>query len=271
MRSIFNDLLVFLCLVDLIVIINNLILAARILFPDNLALKSIAPWSDCFCHVAFTASVFLIIAITVERYNAVNSPYTYATRIIDFGYCQIIMYYISPVIIGAVVFNTPKILQIANFLPNFLIQNEEIYIKAGIMYQIFHPLTTTYIIPIIILACLNIKIVQISRCRLGVSNKLIPEVNLAKITITIVCAFILLNIPTMLLTVYELAVIPNVLDCLKRKCRYYISSKTWLMDSITRYMVTLNCFINFIIYCFVGSNFRRTLGHLIKRSDVDMT
>ena len=76
---------------------------------------------------------------------------------------------------------------------------------------------------------------------------------------TVVAVFILLSIPKVSLALYEVSTIPNILDCHQRKCRYHISPGRWVADSIIRYLVMLNSSINFIIYCFVGSNFRQTL------------
>ena len=50
---------------DMIVIITNLFLSIKVFIPTFLT--ELGPWSDSICHIAVTESVFLTIAITVER------------------------------------------------------------------------------------------------------------------------------------------------------------------------------------------------------------
>ena len=264
MRNMFNDLLVILCMADLSVIFSNLVLSARTLFPDNKALLMITPWSEGLCHVAISASTFMTITIAIERYCAVSSPFTYKIKLTKRGYWWSISYYVIPVIISAIILNIPRILQIGKLLPAMFRDHKKTYIMAGIIYQIFHPLLTTCVIPIIVLCILNHKIIKISKQRLSSFTRMAFEVNLAKIMITIVIIFIIFNIPRMLLFLYEVCTIPNIIECYERKCPYYISSKRWLLDSIIRFLVMLNSSINFIIYCFMGSTFRRTLKELVK-------
>ena len=97
----------------------------------------------------------------------------------------------------------------------------------------------------------------------------------------IVMVFVLTNIPRMSLMLYEVYTIPNILECYDMACQYHISSLRytifwkskctwwcfrWLLDSLVRYLLMLNSSINFLIYCFVGSNFRNTLFSLCKKS-----
>ena len=82
---------------------------------------------------------------------------------------------------------------------------------------------------------------------------------------TIVTVFIILIIPKMVLALYEVSTISDIVECYESSCYYYLSPKRWAMDIIIRYLVMLNSSINFIIYCFVGSNFRNTLKQIFLR------
>ena len=267
MGNLFNKLLVILCMVDLLVILPNLILACITLLPHSSVLHILIPWSHGLCHVAISASVFMTIAITVERYYAVSSPYTYQIRLLKKGFWWILFSYVLPVIFTAVFLNIPKILQLGKVLSMLPDNYKQISIKAGIIFQVFHPLSTNCIVPIAILSVLNFKVVMASRQRLSTYTKLSSEIRMAKVMMIIVIVFVILNIPKMSLSIYEISTIPNILECFERQCPYHISTKRWLLDSLVRYMVMLNSSINFIIYCFVGSSFRSTLMMLLLRKE----
>ena len=82
----FNDLLVILCMADLLVILSNLILSSRTMLPQNTILSIICSLSDGLCHVAISVSVFMTITITIERYSAISYPFTYQIKLTRRGY-----------------------------------------------------------------------------------------------------------------------------------------------------------------------------------------
>ena len=250
--------LVALCFVDLLVILSNMVLAVKTMHPGADIFFWLAPFSDGLCHISITASVFLTVAITVERYYAICFPHSYQLRVAVRGHRWILLSYIIPTIIGAIILNVPKLLHVTDLLSakNFARENRHIFIKFGIISQVFHPLASTCIIPVFILSILNYRILAGSK-RMSANSQ--NDISMAKIMMTIVAVFITLSIPRMVLALYEVTTIPNILECYRRSCYYYITSKRWVVDSIIRYLVMLNSSTNFLIYCFVGSNFRRTL------------
>ena len=116
MFSVFNHLLVSLCLADMMVLLTNLSLALKTVSPSSSTLSQVAPWSDGLCHIAVSSSVFFTIAITVERYYAVHSPLNYQTRSTKQGHWWILASYVVPVVVAAILFNIPKLLQLAKIL-----------------------------------------------------------------------------------------------------------------------------------------------------------
>ena len=259
MRNVFNHLLATLCIADMLLIMTNMMFTVNTLHPNHPNISLLVPWSDGLGHIAVTMSVFLTIALTAERYYAVCSPYSYQTRVAERGHWWILSSYTIPVGLAATILNIPKLLHLikANFVKKLFRHHIEAYIKFGIIYQVFHPLSTTCLIPIFVLCILNYRIFIGSKRTISHSSN--TDTSLAKIMMTVVAVFILLSIPKVFLALYEVSTIPTILDCHQRKCRYHISPGRWVADSIIRYLVMLNSSINFIIYCFVGSNFRQTL------------
>ena len=78
--NVFNKLLVALCCADLLVLLTNSVTVIKIFFPDNPDLLAVAPWTDSLCHMAVSASVFLMVTITLERHYAVCYPLEYQAR-----------------------------------------------------------------------------------------------------------------------------------------------------------------------------------------------
>ena len=69
MSNVFNHLQSFLCLADILFLLSNLLT-----LPFNFGLNSritnfIFPFAESCCHFAYNASIFLIISITIERWQ----------------------------------------------------------------------------------------------------------------------------------------------------------------------------------------------------------
>ena len=217
MRNVFNHLLVAMCVVDLLVILTNLVTAGRTFLPNNLLLIEIAPWSDGFCHISVSASVFLTIAITMERYFAVCFPYTYQSRLAGKGHWCIIISYIFPVFFSAILFNMPKILQLTRIVSlAHIFPDRGSYIKIGIISQVFHPLATTCLVPILMLSFLNLSILKGSKKKSRSTSRM--DISMARTMMTIVTVFIILSIPKMVSALYEVSTIPDILECYESSC-----------------------------------------------------
>ena len=174
--------------------LTNLVFSINTLYPSNPLLSSLVPVSDGLCHIAATASV-LTIAITVESFYAVCSSFTYQTREVEREHWWILSSYIMPVMLTATMLNIPKLLHLSkmDFMKNIFKHNRGKYIKFDIISQLFHPLSTTCLLSIIILCFLTYRIFLGSKRIVCMSTN--TDKSMAKIMMTIVAVFILFSIP----------------------------------------------------------------------------
>ena len=115
MTSVFNHLLLLLCLSDLVFLLSNLamspVMMHYFLYPAHLYHAS-----ECVCHVALAASIFLTTSLSIERYQAVCLPHSYQYRLVKTGHKQLIAYYVLPAILLACLLNIPRYLQLYHLL-----------------------------------------------------------------------------------------------------------------------------------------------------------
>ena len=69
MNKIFNNLLVCLCIADLIFLLCNLAITPLAFGNFNSITTTIHPYVECGSHIMLAISIFLTISITIERYQ----------------------------------------------------------------------------------------------------------------------------------------------------------------------------------------------------------
>ena len=107
MVSVFNHLLLALCLSDLVFLLSNLAMSPMVLhfhsYPADLYHTS-----ECVCHMALATSIFLTSMLSMERHHAVFDPHHYQYRLARRGHKMIITYYVLPTLVMAFILNIPK-------------------------------------------------------------------------------------------------------------------------------------------------------------------
>ena len=69
MQSVFNHLLACLCTADSLFLISNICTLPVHFGLTNTFIVFVFPFFESFCHFSYSASIFLIVAITVERWQ----------------------------------------------------------------------------------------------------------------------------------------------------------------------------------------------------------
>ena len=107
MTSVFNHLLLSLCLSDLVFLLSTLAMSPIVLhyylYPAHLYHAG-----ECVCHVALATSIFLTTSLSIERHQAVCFPHSYQYRLAKTGHKLLIAYYVLPAILIAGLLNIPR-------------------------------------------------------------------------------------------------------------------------------------------------------------------
>ena len=82
---------------------------------------------------------------------------------------------------------------------------------------------------------------------------------LAKTMMALVLVFLILNTPRIILGVIEVSQLRSVELCYETGQEYNVSKQSYILDFFARFLVIVNSSVNFLIYCVVGSEFRRKL------------
>ncbi|XP_023330165.1 FMRFamide receptor [Eurytemora carolleeae] len=252
MINVFHHLLAFLCLADLLFILTNLAMAPSAF--NSKLFRSMSAYSECGCHFALAASVFITVSITIERYQAVCCPYNYNGRTSTRNHNISLFSYMVPCIILALVFNIPR------FIVSFLTGKQlgPRLLKLLIVYQTFHPLSTTGLFPLILLGTMNYKIYSSIPTGPLITSRRRQAKNfrMARIAVALVLIFIIFNTPRLTIGIFEVTEVSSILECFSNKRIYYPSTLQLVADIISQYCALLNSSVNFIAYCMLGSQFR---------------
>ena len=79
--SIFHHLLSCLCAADILFLISNLLALPFHFGIRNTIINFFFPFFESCCHFAYSASIFFIVAVTIDRWQAVCFPYWYQVGI----------------------------------------------------------------------------------------------------------------------------------------------------------------------------------------------
>ena len=216
-------------------------------------------------HVAMAGTIFMTLAISIERYLGLCHPMLPPSS-------RKAWFYIVPVVLVSFALNVPKFMEVeleimedengtaVPYLASSDLRHNEHYVRIYIMWT---RLFSTAIIPVSMLLFLNTRIIMdlISSNvqRFGSARRLRKEINLCLILLCIVFVFFICHASRIFLDVFEFSNLESIIRCAGPRSVWHPG--TWLqaLPYVSHLMMILNSSINFIVYCLVGHTFRREL------------
>lgn len=229
-----------------------------------------------FTHISLAATIFMTVAITIERYLGLCHPFLPPSS-------RKAWFYILPVIVISVTLNIPKFMEIQlgtrtvrgegedgggfnltrpSYHPTEL-RKSPMYIRSYVMWT---RLFSTAIIPVSLLVLLNARIIfdlvrSANVQRFGGSfRRQRKEINTSFVLLCIVLIFFCCHAARIVLDVHEFSNVESILRCHGEMRKPWMPSY-WMqaLPYISHLAMILNSSVNFIVYCLVGNHFRREM------------
>lgn len=278
----FNQLLVALSVFDVLYIIFNVPVHA------NATLESVMFFfmkSSFFCKlyvymlyplsaVSFCASIYMTLAVTVERYIAVCKPHQYRVITQTMSNSKRLLVYVVPVTVLSFSLNIPKFMEITItesngtwiMVPSATRKDPE-YIFWYTLSLIWHPTLTTGVMPFLALSYMNLRIFMgIRKTRKILSGQQshtrTRESNLAVTLVSIVFMHILCNCLRVFLGVLVVTLVEVQVHCIKLTEQYIPPLWVMCLESVAHLLVMFNFSSNFLVYATVSQQFKKTLMKL---------
>jgi len=225
--------------------------------------------------VALGSSSFITIALSIERFLAVKYPLFIKRK------CSscLVLAIIWCVVVTSVVLTVPNYASYKIVHFDFFGTDVAVAMLTDYGHSTLYPCTyhnymvpiLWYVVPAIVLSVMNILLslhVRTStRIRVGLPNLANPNRHLTTMIILIVAAYIGCNLPKCGFMFYKLVTsLSDHHECadvtshvISPKTRVYLS-----MEVVTELLNVLNSCMNIVVYCLIGTRFRKELIQVLK-------
>lgn len=225
--------------------------------------------------MALGSSSFITIALSIERYLAVKYPLFIKRRcspILVIGVIALVV--TTSIALTAPNYASYKIIHFDFFGTDVAVAMLTEYGHSTLYPCTYHNYLVPilwYIIPAVLLSVINILLYlhvrKSTRIRVGMPNVSNPNRHLTTMIILIVTAYIVCNLPKCAFMFYKLVTsVSNHHGCSDvtshetiHKTRAYL-----VIEVITELLNVLNSCMNILVYCLVGTRFRRELTNVLK-------
>ncbi|XP_023331002.1 uncharacterized protein LOC111703328 [Eurytemora carolleeae] len=265
--------------------------------PDFIAgwidMKLLRVGAESSCHVTLALSIFIIMGITLERYQVVLTNPSIRQSAAEKSTGVLILKFLTPALVSAVLFNLPRILS-----KNESLQSNTEFLRFQIIFQLFHPIGTTGLLPLILLGILTFK--MFTRIPLNSSvqgqprefpvqmqvqtsvdsgnqeiqtttvlqnrpiRKRARDFKLAQLVIVLALVFLTLNFPRLAIGIYEVLQLQKILNCQQGGEFYFPPTLQWKMDIFAQLGAVLKASLNLLILLILDDSFRKTIGRVCR-------
>jgi len=156
------------------------------------------------------------------------------------------------------------------YLPTELRKNSN-YIKY---YRTYFRIFSTAVIPFLALIFINLRIIvdlsHVKPKRFGSHRKLWKEMNMFLVLLCIVVTFICCHVPRVVIDIWEFSHLESILQCnelvMAGEADHPFLPPKWIecLNHISHFTGILSSSTNFLIYCFIGHNFRKEFLVLLR-------
>ena len=230
----------------------------------NVAFPYMEPYIWAFASIAQTITVWLVMLVTMDRYIAICKPLKTQMRTLQRAKLAVTI-----VIIAAVIYNIPrfmerKIVYLTDSCTNTtIVKSKKTALRENPHYFLVYKTILYFIFravgPLITLIGLNLQLINalqaVRRKHRDMKRSPKNKDNITLMLVVVVSIFIICEIPDLIL---------RVIVTIKEFTPAWQISLTRLRyaNAITNMMLTVNSSINFLIYCLIGSKFRKILRQM---------
>ena len=232
------------------------------------AYPNLLPYLWPIYQVPYTATIYVTVLVTINRYMAVCKPHNTAR------YCSLqashrqVLY----IVLFAVVYNIPRFFEFEKKEVCSGVNQTTLQFGTGglfgnsLAYRIIYTNILYFVVllggPLLVLSFLNFQLIlalkarAVRRANMGKTDS---QQDLTLVLVVVICAFIIFQLPTFIDHIFWTVLDPSLRMC--KGWHYYYTAFSDLL-------AVCNSSINFLIYCITSASFRSQLkNNCSKRSN----